>query len=244
MLGSALEHIVPEQMFNTDPNNYVEGFSSMKAIQKANEEGQKIFQITKENVDSILPQLQLSQVAKSDIENAARAGLTITTHEKRITLNGYTGEGYIILDERGDGAYLINGGLHGGMLAIAIGLGAIGSIYDKWNNQPTAIFHPQLQQMARTIFGLAVAALIVDLMIQVHDAIENFNNAITNAQRIAILANLAASMLISTFAFLATNYLISTIAVPLGGIVFVQAIVGGMIAAGMFYLAASLIESL
>jgi len=31
-------------------------------------------------------------------------------------VNGYTGEGYIILNERGGGAYLINGGLYGGFL--------------------------------------------------------------------------------------------------------------------------------
>jgi len=111
IIGSSLEHQVLEQLFATDTQ--AEGFSAVKAIQLANEQGQKIYTITKENYQEVLPKLQLATYAIDDIRNAAQAGLTITTHEKRISINGYTGEGYIILNERGGGAYLINGGLYG-----------------------------------------------------------------------------------------------------------------------------------
>jgi len=47
MIGSSLEHLVLEQLFATDTN--VEGFSAVKAIQLANQQGQKIFTITKDN---------------------------------------------------------------------------------------------------------------------------------------------------------------------------------------------------
>lgn len=54
-----------------------------------------------------MPKLQLASAAKADIQAAAQNGLTVTTHEKRISVNGYTGEGYIILKDRGVGACTI-----------------------------------------------------------------------------------------------------------------------------------------
>ncbi|HIP14503.1 MAG TPA: hypothetical protein EYG74_03330 [Sulfurimonas autotrophica] len=135
MIGSSLEHQVLEQLFATDTN--AEGFSAVKAIQLANEQGQKIYTITKDNYQEVIPQLQLASHAIADIRAAAQAGLTVTTHQKRISINGYTGEGYIILNDRGVGAYLINGGLYGGLLVyvqslaivawVALGKAAIGN---------------------------------------------------------------------------------------------------------------------
>jgi len=113
MIGSSLEHQVLEQLFATDTN--AQGFSAVKAIQLANEQGQKIYTINKDNYQEVIPQLQLAPDAIADIQGAAMAGLTVTTHQKRISINGYTGEGYIVLNERGTGAYLINGGLYGGL---------------------------------------------------------------------------------------------------------------------------------
>ena len=116
IIGSSLEHQVLEQLF---AQHGEQGFSAVKAIQLANEEGQKIYTITQDNYQTIIPQLQLAPKAIADIQAAAQAGLTVTTHQKRISINGYTGEGYIVLNERGDGAYLINGGLYGGVIALA-----------------------------------------------------------------------------------------------------------------------------
>ena len=42
MIASSLEHQTPEQMYNTDPNNPVQGISTMKALALANAEGQNI----------------------------------------------------------------------------------------------------------------------------------------------------------------------------------------------------------
>ena len=116
IIGSSLEHLVLEQLFATDTN--AEGFSAVKALQIANKQGQKIYTITKENYQAILPKLQLAPAAIADIKSAAEAGYTVTTHEKRITLNGYTGEGYIILNDQGVGAYMINGGMYGGVIVL------------------------------------------------------------------------------------------------------------------------------
>lgn len=118
MIGSSLEHLVLEQLF---AQNGEQGFSAVKAIQLASQEGQKIFTITKDNYQEIMPKLQLAAAAEADIQAAAQAGLIVTTHERRISVNGYTGEGYIILNDRGTGAWMINGGMYGGGLALIIG---------------------------------------------------------------------------------------------------------------------------
>jgi hypothetical protein len=108
VIGSSLEHLVLEQLFAT---NGEQGFSAVKAMQVANQQGQKIFTITQDNYQEIIPQLNLAPSAIADIEAAAKAGYTVTTHQNRISLNGYTGEGYIILDSSGNGAWMINGGI-------------------------------------------------------------------------------------------------------------------------------------
>lgn len=60
----------------------------------------------------------------TDIRNGVNAGKTITVHDTQITLNGWSGTGYTILDpESGAGAYMIGGGLDGGFLqGFAFGL--------------------------------------------------------------------------------------------------------------------------
>lgn len=56
LLSSALEHAVPEQMFN-DPNSAVkpEAVSAVKALQKAAKQGQRIYHLTAANKASALP---------------------------------------------------------------------------------------------------------------------------------------------------------------------------------------------
>jgi len=117
IIGSSLEHQVLEQLFATHGE---QAFSAVKAIQLANLQGQKIYTITKDNYEETLPMLHLAPAAIADIQAAAQAGLTVTTHERRISINGYTGEGYIILNEWGDGAYMINGGLYGASLRLVL----------------------------------------------------------------------------------------------------------------------------
>ena len=46
VIASSLEHQTPEQMYNTDPNNPVQGISTMKALALANAQGQKIYTVT------------------------------------------------------------------------------------------------------------------------------------------------------------------------------------------------------
>jgi hypothetical protein len=117
MIASSLEHQTPEQMYNTDPANPVQGISTMKAFALANSEGQKIYTITSKNIYSILPKIQASSLTKGDITSAVNAGKTVTVHEREVSVPGWTGTGYMVTDPvNGDGAYMISGGGNGGFI--------------------------------------------------------------------------------------------------------------------------------
>jgi hypothetical protein len=110
---SAMEHLVPEQMFSTEeaPAN---GISAVKAIQLAAAEGQKIYTITQQNLSIALQQLQLSSEIKADIRNAVNAGMEVTTHQHPVNFFGSQSVGYILLDPNtGAGAYRVSGGENG-----------------------------------------------------------------------------------------------------------------------------------
>ncbi|ELA09178.1 hypothetical protein MOMA_02185 [Moraxella macacae 0408225] len=53
----------------------------------------------------------------NDIRNAVNAGRIVTAHERNISVKGWSGSGYIIIDPyTGAGAYLIGGGVDGVLL--------------------------------------------------------------------------------------------------------------------------------
>ncbi len=73
MIGSTLEHSIPEQMFVT-PQNPGEAISAVKALAKAQLEGQRIYQITQENIDTALPNIHLDSDTVTAIQNAVMPG--------------------------------------------------------------------------------------------------------------------------------------------------------------------------
>ena len=117
--ASALEHQVPEQMFNTDPTNPTQAISAVKALQLANQEGQKIYQINQSNISQILPNLHLSSDIISEIQTEVAKGKEVTTHTSNVSVPGWTGAGYIVIDPKtGDGGYYISGGSNGGFSVV------------------------------------------------------------------------------------------------------------------------------
>ena len=130
MSSSALEHSVPEQLFST-PENPAYGISAVKALQIANNQGIPIYTINQTNISTILPQLQLDNGTKIDIQNAVNAGKEVTVSKSEIYFYGWTGVGYIIIDPNtGAGAYMISGGQAGGWSPIDWfnNLGAAGKV--------------------------------------------------------------------------------------------------------------------
>ncbi len=96
-ISSTLEHAVPEQLFST-PTNPVQGISAVKTLKAANDQGIPIYTINQSNINTILPQLQLHDDIKTDIQNAVNAGKIVTVQKTYVTYNGWTGCGYIITD--------------------------------------------------------------------------------------------------------------------------------------------------
>jgi hypothetical protein len=81
------------------------------------QQGQKIYTITQSNQATVLPLLQHSAAVMQDIQNALAAGKVVTVSASKITYNGWTGSGYILLDQQtGAGAYLIGGGMDGAIM--------------------------------------------------------------------------------------------------------------------------------
>ena len=113
---SAMEHLVPEQMFSTEEAP-ADGVSAVKAIALAAAEGQRIYTITAGNVEQALSQVNISAATEQEIRNAAYSGKIITTHQYQINFHGWIGEGYIIIDPTtGAGAYKIAGGGNGAFI--------------------------------------------------------------------------------------------------------------------------------
>ena len=148
--GSAMEHAIPEQ-FWVDKNqcSYLddkgqlknpslqpcqEAISAVKAIAIAQNEGQKIYTINKDNAATALPKLQLSGTVGQEIKNAIEAGKEVSFHEKAISAHGWSGQGYIIVDpETGAGAYLIEGRGNGGILYFFMGILIPLAMYEIFN---------------------------------------------------------------------------------------------------------------
>ena len=98
-------------MFNTDPNNPTQGISTVKALQLANAQGQQIYKIDQTNIDTVLPKLNLSNSVKQDIQSSVNAGKYVITHTDNVSVPGWSGAGYAIIDPlTGSDAYLISGG--------------------------------------------------------------------------------------------------------------------------------------
>jgi len=112
----------------SDPSQ-PQGVSAVKALAIAASQGQKIYTLTPANQaihSSVVSGLQISANVKNEITNALSAGKEVTVHEKDITVNGWTGCGYTILDQdTGAGAYKIAGGANGGFLQLVIAIALI-----------------------------------------------------------------------------------------------------------------------
>ena len=116
--ASALEHLVPEQMYSTDTDR-AQGVSAVKAIALAAAEGQRVYTITQANLSTALSQIFLEPETEQEIQNAVNAGLTVTAHEGIISYAGWNGAGYIIEDPTtGAGAYKISGGSNGASIQV------------------------------------------------------------------------------------------------------------------------------
>jgi len=123
---SALEHQIPE-LFFTNEENLGEAVSAVKALAIASAQGQRIYQVTQENVDVVLPQLTVSNEVKREIRDAVTVGKEATVSQGNITTKSWTGVGYIITDpDAGAGAYRISGRNNGTVFWAGFNFGVFG----------------------------------------------------------------------------------------------------------------------
>lgn len=109
--SSYLEHIIFEELFEDSLG--AKAVSAVKLIQLANDQLIPVHEIRADNINLLLPLLQVSAQLKNDIENAINAGKNVIIPEKEITYAGWKGTGYIVWDDE-SGLYLISGGTGGG----------------------------------------------------------------------------------------------------------------------------------
>ncbi len=115
--ASAMEHIIPEQMFSTQAEP-AQGISAVKAIAIAAQQGQRIWTIDNSNLNEALSAINLGADIENEIKNAVNAGKIATAHELPIDFSGGTNSGYLLIDpQTGAGAYLIASGASGGFLS-------------------------------------------------------------------------------------------------------------------------------
>ncbi|MEW8646457.1 MAG: transglutaminase domain-containing protein [Candidatus Thiodiazotropha endolucinida] len=124
VINSTLEHTTPELMFAPDDPDaeQSDGISAVKALQIASAQGQRIYQITQSNMSTALPNIHHDQDTIDEIQASLNAGNVVITHTDSISVSGWDGVGYIILDsETGIGAYKISGGANGGWWSDPLG---------------------------------------------------------------------------------------------------------------------------
>ena len=131
--------------------------SAVKAIAIAASQGQKIFTLNTQNQSyhtSIIDGLNTDADTKEEIKNALAVGMEVTVQQSDISINGWTGSGYIILDpDSGAGAYKISGGANGGFTSVKVFLLTLHTFFDAIASVAAYLKTPvpQLESLVRFI---------------------------------------------------------------------------------------------
>jgi hypothetical protein len=169
MRNSAYEHQIPEQLFSTETEQ-AEGVSTAKALALAMAQGQRIYTLSSENA-SQLNNITIDDGARAEIQQALVQGLEVTVHQAPITVNGWQGSGYAILDaEYGVGAYKISGGGSGGEVVLEVLqslfgiLGFTVDVADIVNNVQGGPFGSLLEALGKIFTFLSFVGGILDIV--------------------------------------------------------------------------------
>lgn len=119
-IASYLEAGVLDQAFLRKPGHSI---SSVTAFDLANANGQRLYRIDQNNLDSALAAINADRGVQQDIRNAVNAGFFALIHNEPIQNEAFSGSGYMLLDpDTGSGAYRISGGRNGGSTAAPVGV--------------------------------------------------------------------------------------------------------------------------
>ncbi|WP_461866121.1 PKD domain-containing protein [Thermococcus sp.] len=108
--GSELEAQVLRQYFNAP------AISTATIFDLAYELDIPIYHVDSSNVNTVLPLLNISQEDKDRILGYVNEGYEVYVPGSNVTINGWVGTGYYVVDpETGAMAYMISGGIRGGL---------------------------------------------------------------------------------------------------------------------------------
>lgn len=95
---------------------FSEGASTVSILNKALEDGANLLNINAENVDEMLAIADVKPDEENEIRSSVAEGLSVIIPDKRTTINGWSGTGYIIADFENYNTFVfkISGGLNGG----------------------------------------------------------------------------------------------------------------------------------
>ncbi|MCR2803637.1 transglutaminase domain-containing protein [Paenibacillus soyae] len=162
--ASAMEHAIYEQILN------LPSVSAIRILEEANERAVPIYTVSKSNIATVLPKLQVSSMVKSDITNAVNQGRIAIIPEHNIQFYDWNGTGYIVLDPNtGAAGYMLSGGTAGGSSALAVGLAALVAIIDLVLMILSTAALLAAGTLVGGILGLVMLALTISFAIQIMD---------------------------------------------------------------------------
>lgn len=145
--GSYLESEVLEKITG------IESISTMKALDIAKEQGIEIITISKKDANylsylNVLQSNNIPSIAVDEITEKVEAGYEVIVPMKNISINSWSGIGYIIIQENGY-SFMISNGTNGGEMMIP---------WDDWNENAGPEFIEGLYWLA---FGMALTSAII-----------------------------------------------------------------------------------
>ena len=177
-LSSALEHAIPEQMFVT-AENPGEAVSAVKALAKAQQQGQRIYHITEANLATALADIRQDAGTVQEIRDAVATGKEVITHTDSIGVPGWSGAGYVVFDPvKGDGAWRIGGGMNGTFLVDIVGFlfagltGALDGFGDNVSSGPSGANTRQINLASK----LAAASALLGILTFVLSSVGTLTN--------------------------------------------------------------------
>ncbi|MCM1205041.1 MAG: hypothetical protein NC300_12940 [Bacteroidales bacterium] len=129
IISSLYESVVWEQLTG------YRSISTINVMEKAQEEDIEFLLISGANLNTEIEKLNADEATKQTIINAVNSGKVVTVPAEEVTIGGWHGTGYIVMNpETGAGEYMISGGLNGGSSSFIVYLKYLAGVVGKVGN--------------------------------------------------------------------------------------------------------------
>ena len=171
--ASAMEHGILEDVTG------IESVSTIKTFQYAVENNIPIHYITKENLESEIAQISFSDELVNELRTAVNSGKDVIIPEHEITINQWSGIGYMVLDpDTFACGYMISGGLAGGAMSLSEFVFEIGKRVAK--GVVTGLAETAILRVFPEAAVLFVVAYDIGIIVTSCKQIKHIYNIITN----------------------------------------------------------------